>query len=435
MSGSNLQSDQLPGPIKIACPGCGKEMINTTHQQAMAFACGSCHGYFVYDLPGRKVFKFKKKFDQVIEPSIPLNAKGRIHGVMYEVVGFMQKRQIGTQYDWREYVLFNPYEGYASLSEYNGHWNIIFPINDYPRENITNYRRVVDYRNTDFQLYNKYQATVKFAKGEFPSNVFEEKNTYVNEYIAPPFMLIRERNEDEVRWYLAEMISDSDLKSAFGSDITLPERTGVGATQLMKFASSMRTQYLVTLVFIGLILAIQLVFNTLATDQKIMQNTYSPANVTDPKEKAIVTPEFELTGGTSAIQFDVDAPLDNDWFDLDIELINHTTGERFEAAKSLEFYSGYDDGYWSEGSKGDYIVVSSVPDGTYHLNLYPQWSDKGGSNKSFQLTLFRNVAVWSNFYIILVLACIVPAIQFLRSKYFEGRRWMESDFSPFDTDD
>ena len=45
-----------------------------------------------------------------IQPLIPLGSRGKIRGVVYEVIGF-QRRTIqveGISYSWHEYVLFNP---------------------------------------------------------------------------------------------------------------------------------------------------------------------------------------------------------------------------------------------------------------------------------------------------------------------------------------
>ncbi|MEJ7605177.1 MAG: hypothetical protein WKF37_02675, partial [Bryobacteraceae bacterium] len=58
-------------------------------------------------------------------PVIPLGTRGNLQGTRYEAIGF-QMRGIevdGIQYLWSEYLLFNPYQGYRYLTEYQGHWN------------------------------------------------------------------------------------------------------------------------------------------------------------------------------------------------------------------------------------------------------------------------------------------------------------------------
>ncbi len=62
-----------------------------------------------------------------IKPTIPLGTRGKIGGTQYEVIGF-QVRQVADgddTYAWDEYLLFNPYQGFRYLTEYNGHWNFV----------------------------------------------------------------------------------------------------------------------------------------------------------------------------------------------------------------------------------------------------------------------------------------------------------------------
>jgi hypothetical protein len=116
---------------------------------------------------------------------------------------------------------------------------------------------------------------------------------------------------------------------------------------------------------------------------------------------------------------------------LNFELINDVTGERFEGAKSLEFYQGYDsEGSWSEGKRSDYIIISSVPVGTYHLNLYPIWNSSSGLDVPFKIKIFQGVTLWANFTIFLLLGLIIPVVQYFRTQYFEQQRWMGSNYSP-----
>jgi len=44
----------------------------------------------------------------------------------------------------------------------------------------------------------------------------------------------------------------------------------------------------------------------------------------------------------------------------------------------------------------------------------------------------KNVTLWSNFWIILLLLAIFPALQYYRERNFEKRRWMNSDYSPYE---
>lgn len=418
-------NDKLPFSGVYTCSHCSHDIINVLHRAALAIACEKCKRYY----RAEKGFGYKSRhrFSQTVHPDIPLHSRGRINGVLYEIVGFAQRKEIGGNYPWREYMLYNPAEGFATLAEYNGHWNYVKAMGDHPRD-VDGYERVVNYRGRKFQIYNRYKSTVNYAAGEFPYDLFRDKENRNTEWIAPPFMLIREKSTDQELWSLAEYQTAAQIKGAFG-DHALPEKTGVGATQLMKLGISFRHLFVSSVACIVLLLAGQLYFNFAAANEKVFSGVFNKSMLN--KEGVIVSPPFELKGFSSALQYDVYAAVENNWFDVGIELINDETGERFEVAKSLEFYKGYDDGLWTEGSQSDYIIVSSVPGGRYHLNIYPQWGPSlSEEGKAFELKVFRDVSLWGNFWILSVCASLLPLIQYLRLHAFEASRWSGSGYSP-----
>lgn len=425
MSGINM-SKTYPAPVQTTCKACGQTYTRVLHKAAVAVSCPACATYEVSEkgLGYQKVHQFTKN---QVSPAIPLLSKGNIRGITWQVTGFSVKRTLGTTYDWREYTLFNPKEGFATLSEYNGHWNLVLPINDYPRFADNKFPEVLAYNNHSFQRYAKYRGTVRYAIGEFGYNIFEDKGKTVQEWIAPPFILVKESNEDELFWSLGEYITPKELAAIF-PEMKEPEQTGVGATQQMKGGMSFNVWLKPTLAFLGLLLLVQTLQVTLAGERKLLGAKYGKSDA--DTSGLIVSPAFEVSKKT-ALQVDLYVDLSNTWFDLDFELVNDATGERFEGAKSLEFYSGVDDeGSWTEGKKGDYIIVSSVPPGRYHLNLYPQWESTTMAQPAFTIKVFEEPTLWANFFVMLAISLIVPIIMFVRIKSFEARRWMESDYSP-----
>lgn len=424
MTGSN-HTTTYPPPVTSACDTCGAPFTTVLHKAAVAKSCPACAYYQVLSqgLGYKKVHQFKRP----VKPAIPLHAKGNIRGITWQVTGFTVKRTMGTTYDWREYTLFNPIEGFATLAEYNGHWNLVLPINDYPRFAGNKFEEVLAYGDRKFQRYARYKSTVKYAIGEFGYNTFEDKTKVYEEWIAPPFILIREKNEDELYWSLGEYITPKELEGIF-PEMIVPEQTGVGATQVQKGAMSLNVWLKPSIAFVALLFIIQLLQSSLASEKKLFGAKYGKSD-TDTSG-LIVSPAFEVDQ-KSALQIDLYLDLNNDWFDLDFELVNDLTGERFEGAKSLEFYAGYDDeGSWSEGKKSDYIIISSVPQGRYHLNLYPQWDKAQLSPAQFTINAFQGPSLWANFLLFLLISLVAPVVLYLRIKSFEARRWMESDYSP-----
>jgi hypothetical protein len=183
------------------------------------------------------------------------------------------------------------------------------------------------------------------------------------------------------------------------------------------------------IVFALILILVQITLASIAKNEVVFQKTFYDSELT--KEKLIKSSSFELKGGTSASEIFVFSPLSNNWLDVDIELINELTGERFEAIKSLEFYSGVDDGMsWTEGDQKESVVLSAVPDGRYYMLVYPDWGTNlsGLPNPSFTVEVRRDVAIWSNLFWTILLVSIYPIAIYFLEKNFESRRWMESDY-------
>lgn len=413
-------------PAEWICTGCKTNVTNVLHKSAVVISCPKCFKYFTSEQGFG--YKLKHEFKTGFTPDIPLHTTCNYKGISYQVVGFAIRREIGGAYDWREYTLYNPIDGIAVLSEYDGNWLFTKNISNYPRVVVPNDKSVIDFEGLSYQKFNRYRATVKFACGEFSYDIFNDKQKTITEWICPPYMLIRERDDFEVVWSMGQSLSPNEVKALFKLD-KLPEKIGIGAAQEMRFNVDLKFTLITTFILLLAMLIVQNVGYTGATEKKVFDWTYKAMDI--DTTGVIVGQQFEVTGTGTALQFDVYAPITNDWFDLDFELINETTGDRFEGAKSLEFYEGYDsEGKWTEGSKGDYIIISSVPPGKYHINFYPQFSSGHPPDASFRVKVFQGVTLWANFTVFILLALVFPLVHYIRLNAFELRRWENSNYSP-----
>jgi hypothetical protein len=361
--------------------------------------------------------------------SIPLSAKGKFNGDVYEVIGFVVKKETKYRYKWREYFLFNPYKGYAFLSEYNGHWNFIWPLESDPRINLSD--SDFYHEGFHFRLYQRFTAKVLHARGEFFFDIVDITSTTTNyEYIAPPYLLALEQSEDSTLWVKGEYLWPKEVAEAFSIPVNkLPSKEGVGYTQ--PFNSGFRDKSLIqfTVIIFIISLVIQLFLSTTAQDTKVFQVDYNNSMVND--QKLLVSPSFDLQD-TKNLAIDLYAPLSNDWFFGEFTLVNETDGSEYNFTKDIEFYSGYEEGeFWTEGSRNGEAILSSIPAGRYHLNIYPEFSL---SNQSFSISVKRDVPTWSNFYITCFIVLIYPAIYFIRKRYREQKRWSDSEYSPYDSE-
>src|SRR5690348_3848384 len=142
MSGSNNHM--------ITCTSCKTAFAVRGRALTLYATCPSCKKYFSLAPWNNEQIQFRTKY----EPALKLGSKGRIDGVVYEVMGFVVKQETKYHYKWREYLLFNPFQGYAFLSEYDGNWNIIWPIEGDPSNGTVSW--TFHHEDREYRIYQKY---------------------------------------------------------------------------------------------------------------------------------------------------------------------------------------------------------------------------------------------------------------------------------------
>jgi|694.fasta_scaffold09268_5 hypothetical protein len=407
----------------VTCLSCKKEIKPRGKSFIRAITCPECKSYFKIRISKEEKFsKFKDKF----EPHLPIGAKGRIEGTIYEVMGFMVKRE-KYSYKWREYVLFNPYKGVAYLSEFDGHWNFIKPFSGSPIDSglkdLTFFNGEIQYR-----LYQKYNPRVLYAEGEFLSDeVYIAEDSRVQEYIAPPYLFINQASDYKDEWMKGYYIESSVVAESFKlPKEKIPIKTGFGYTQPIIHSFTEATLIKALIGIVLLMIALQLL-STSESRKKVFSHTYNKNQLTEQK---MFSTEGFLLEGTKSLQIEMDAPISNDWFYASFTLVNETTGTEYEFSKEIEYYHGVDDGEsWSEGSTQGDAFLSRIPEGRYHINIYPEFSFYG---EYFNINVYRNEPIYSNFFIALLVLALFPIFYFVRKHYKEQQRWSDSDYSPYD---
>jgi hypothetical protein len=414
MNGSNLNSERLSIPAEFICPQCKKSLKVVTHFQAIMVVCNGCKS-IINNRTKVTVGKINKQAKLII----PIGSKGRIKDTLYQVVGYIKFREYKTIYTWNEYTLFNPVYGYAFISEYNGHWTFteqsyIYPLSSY---------RSFEFLQQTFNQFNEYKSSIEYAEGEFNWDILQCEKSNVEEFIAPPYMLSKETTDKELLWFKSEYIQASEITKAFKLlQGKLPFRTGVGVLQTSSFdgikplVKKFTYRSLIVLCVLHLLLILH------APDKIVYNNSFNLDSL-----KPLATPSFKLEGsllGTDNLEFNLGAPVDNSWFEAGITLVNDDTGEEYSFEQGIEYYHGYD---WSEGSRKDSKVLSSIPDGTYHLNISPFMDTH--AVPYFSIEVVKGVSVWSNFFIILICLLIYPILLGIRKNYFEHQRWQSSKYS------
>src|ERR1051326_7943359 len=122
-----------PKVRRLACSKGGAPLTVRGLAQTESIACGACGS--VLDLTDeslRIISTFEARAR--IRPLIPLGSRAKLFGDTLEAIGYMRRKVTveGIDYEWAEYLLFNPYKGFRWLSEYNGHWTFIRTLVERP---------------------------------------------------------------------------------------------------------------------------------------------------------------------------------------------------------------------------------------------------------------------------------------------------------------
>lgn len=223
-------------------------------------------------------------------------------------------------------------------------------------------------------------------------------------------------------------MTPSDVAAAFRLPKPLPEPSGPYLNEPNPHLEKGRTLRWLFPVAVLVVLVIQVLTASRPEKRPVFESSfvYRAGETNTP----VASPEFRIEGTRpQAIEIGLQAPVDNQWFAVDIDLVEVSTKKVREAGVGVERYSGFDDGPWSEGSTTGSTLLTSVPPGAYYLVVQPS-TDPAVSEMSYDLRVNRGVTLWGNFGMALVALSAYPVFRWIREHAFERRRWSQSDTSP-----
>jgi hypothetical protein len=436
-----MAGDVISSPsatVKVfACPSCSASVTLRNSQGSVTVVCASCGS--IIDVTNENlniIAKVKQKTKR--EPLIPLGERGKLHGVLWEVIGFMERRDANSPFYWEEYLLFNPYHGYRWLTQSNGHWNYVVMSKQKPKIAGSGGTYSINYMGKHYQLFFKGQAEVVYVIGEFYWRVKVGDRVSVKDFICPPEILSQEKDDGEEVWSIGEYTEPEQIRKAFKVTRNFPPKVGIAPNQPSEMSGQMLPMFYTWCVFALLLLCIQIFHIVTSKNEIAFQHTYTYSQ--QDKQHFIVSEPFQLTGGTGNVKIDLDAMVDNAWLSVDGDLVDEKTGKTYPFDQTVEYYHGYTDGEsWSEGGHSKERLLSSIPDGTYHLNMElsaPGNWDGSAYTKPFNempfiVTVYRKVTTLANFFWIFLFISIFPVIAFFKASSFELGRWADSDYSPY----
>ena len=409
----------------LQCPACGGPIA--IHDKAvLSVACPSC--LTVLDAQDPKLRVLQKAAAALrVEPAIALGSVGRFGGREWTVIGFQQRAIVpGDGPPWQEYLLHHPQEGFRWLVEAQGHWNWVSPLAKLPVHRPG--APTATLGGESFRRFSAGKAETRFVIGEFTWTVSVGETWDTADFIAPPRMLSREANGNEVTWSVGDYLPPAEVAAAFGIKDPLPAPTGIGMNQPNPRIDGHRTTCSNFWRFAGLALLAQLLWVFVLGGHSLLDQrlVFSPR-----AEEPLTTRAFRLDGGARALAVRHDTDLDNNWLGLNLTLVDKDSGRAWHARTEVSYWQGSDGGErWSEGDRARELVFRDIPPGNYHFVIDGEVSDERPVAVADRITVVRNPAPWSNLFLLLGFLAVFPVLSRLGVANFEASRWREADFLP-----
>ena len=419
-------------PETLICPTCQKDVLYYDRVDSYYYGCPHCRQFFEYENEGPPVKLHVFKPTAAL-PLLKIGQEGFLRQTWVRVVGYLYQTEQEAAEHWGEYVLLDRDGHHSMLAEYQGHWTLIKPqAGQYKEFAGKGKARYVDTPERQYRLFHRYSPATLYAVGEFDWNILDDKELKVSEYIHPPFSLTHEQTAKQSDWYIGEYIQPEEIATAFGLDKAyLPTPFGIGASQPSPVEQSWPSLKQVTLYALLLLLVLQLLFSLFNRNKTVYEDSFTAYPDTGKHAEAnsckpFISPEFTVEGPT-LLEFRFSAPLDNQWLELPVSVIDEGSGKAYTFTKALEYYHGVDGGEsWSEGDRNENAYLSRMPSGRYHLNIYPY----SGSLSPVTIHLaVRQKTSLANLFLIAGLLLIYPLYQYARQRWFDYSRWSNSDYS------
>ena len=418
--------NSLAGSLQtFSCPNCGGSINIRAAGISISAVCQNCKS--VVDISNENLRVIQQATKKTMKSDIPIGARAILFHDEWEVIGYMVRSDKTQAYTWREYLLFNPYQGFRYLVESDGHWNFVKMLRQIPEEENKSKQALFDGKK--YRLYVSDQAIVQYVMGEFYWRVEIGERSKTVDYIAPPHMLSKENAPGDIIWSQALYIPYATIVEAFKLP-SLPRPRGVAPNQPGPYDGKLGSILKMFGMFVAALFVIQLFLSVWCANKVIYdRQVKAPASY---RGQLLLSEPLTLTGGTSNVELWARSPVSNNWVELDATLVNDATQETEDATIPIEYYSGYDsDGSWSEGGQTSDVMFSAVPDGNYTLQIEPDaGAFSSGQPVDLEIKLTRDKALWSNFWLAIGLLMAYPLWAMIRHWQFENRRWSNSDHAP-----
>lgn len=427
----NFTRPSGPKVKMFACPVCGASVTIRCPGNTLSAVCDSC--FSVLDTHDENVAILTRYFAKakLHVSKIEFGTRGVLKGRKWECIGFVVRKDCASSFMWEEYLLFNPYYGYRWLTLSKGHWSFVTTTKSKPRVGFP----YAHLDNTRYRLYYSGNAEYIYVLGEFYWRVAVGKKVLMEDFIAPPYMLSSEKDENELVWASSEYVEPKEVAKAFNiKQEDMPSPRGVAPNQPSAATANWHSMLRTWLICLVVLFGIQ-VFHV-AGCKSLVANREGFSFVTNMKVIDLSSKKFTISK-KSAVEINVYAPADNSWVYVEGDLVDNKSGETYPIGESVEYYHGYSDGEsWTEGGTTTSMTIPQVPPGEYYINMDVQSGDfpESKQQRGFTVTVIEDVPQFSNFWWSVLLVSIAPCWWFFLSYCAESQRWSDSDYSPYQSD-
>lgn len=349
----------IPSIRALTCPQCGGGLALRAAGQTVTMVCEHCGASL--DTTDETPRLIAAATEAMHRPRIALGTRGTLDGVLWEAVGYLERTD--GEEDWSEYLLFNPYEGYAFLVDEGSGFSLGRLLDRLPDDA----RHGVRFDGRRFgQQGDPYPVRVQFVVGEFYWRVTVGEQVTATNYTASGQSLSCEDNGAERTWTLLDHLRRGTAEAAFAIAPKAPAPVHQPALAAAAWPWGRLARESTAIAIAAAIAMLVIAIANGSGDRLLATRIVLPIDAnTGPSVAGVVT--VDRRPARVAIEARADT-LDNGWVDLDYALVDRRTQVRYDAYTTAERYRGRDaDGDWSEGNPDPDIALAAIPPGTYDL--------------------------------------------------------------------
>lgn len=420
----------------LNCPNCGGSIALRAAGTTVSLVCEHCGSTLDATRPDLAIIL--RANEALRRPAIALGTRGELDGTTWEAIGY-QERTDGEE-AWSEYLLFNPYQGYAFLIDDGDRFSLGRLLDRLP---VWDGEGLAIGRERYEATYAPYPARVTFVVGEFYWRVRVGEQVTVTDYAAPNVSLSCEENGQERSWTRFDLLPRGMAEAAFGVE---QRQAAWGATprpdepspylRRLKEAAVIGLLAVAVLLFLGM--------NAPSRQSVLQRDIQVPF---DEQTHSVVIGPIALPSTRQSVHVSARAEsLDNSWLDLDYSLVDRRTQRSFDGYATAERYHGRDsDGNWAEGDPSPSVQFASIPAGQYDLVVEGgahRWLDPAaptpivgiasqpaGDTVPVTITVERGGGTGGLLFLFLLLIAAWPGMLWLMHVSYEKRRrgWAAAD--------